>query len=129
MAISIDLGPLADICNQMVTENLDTVFAALADPTRRAILARLAQGEASVTALTLPFPISRPAVSKHLRVLERAGLVARGRDAQWRPCRLDAAPLRAAAQWIEGYRRFWDGSFDRLDDYIETLTQPERTAP
>ncbi len=113
----------------MVTENLDTVFAALADPTRRAILARLTQGEASVTALTLPFPISRPAVSKHLRVLERAGLVARGRDAQWRPCRLDAAPLRAAAQWIEGYRRFWDGSFDRLDDYIETLTQPERTAP
>src|SRR2546421_9970471 len=98
------------------TDRLDRVFAALADPTRRAILARLAASEASVTELARPFAMTLPAVSKHLRVLERAGLIARGRDAQWRPCRLEAGPLRDAADWMEPYRRFWDESFGRLDD-------------
>src|SRR2546430_12376242 len=96
------------------THRLDTVFAALADPTRRAILARLASGEASVTELGEPFDMSLPAISKHLKVLERAGLVARGREAQWRPRRLDAAPLKRAAGWLEDYRRFWEQGLDRL---------------
>ena len=105
----------------MNTERLDDTFAALADPTRRAILARLMAGEASVTELAEPFSISLPAVSKHLKVLEQAGLIARGREAQWRPCRLAADPLREVADWVEGYRRFWEQSqerYDRLDDYL-----------
>ena len=103
---------------------LDATFAALADPTRRAILARLARGEASVTELAEPFAMSMPAISKHLKVLERAGLVTRSRDAQSRPCRLHAAPLAAAASWIESYRKFWDDSFDRLDEYLRELQKP-----
>jgi DNA-binding transcriptional ArsR family regulator len=98
---------------------LDRTFAALADPTRRAILARLASGEATVTELAEPFEISLPAVSKHLKVLERAGLIARGRERQWRPARLEAGPLRGVAEWAEGYRRFWKESYDRLDEYLE----------
>jgi DNA-binding transcriptional ArsR family regulator len=105
----------------MQPDHLSNTFAALADPTRRAILARLATGEASVTELAEPFTMSMPAVSKHLKVLERAGLIARGREAQWRPCRLDAAPLKDVAGWIEHYRRFWDQSFDRLDAYLMEL--------
>src|SRR5213083_2081913 len=108
------------------THRLDTVFAALADPTRRAILARLASGEATVTELAEPFAMSLPAVSKHLKVLQRAGLIARGREAQWRPCRLEAAPLKDAAEWIEHYRRFWEESFDRLDDYLSELKTREK---
>jgi DNA-binding transcriptional ArsR family regulator len=99
-------------------DQLSSTFAALADPTRRAILARLASGEASVTQLAEPFEMSMPAVSKHLKVLERAGLIARGREAQWRPCRLEAAPLKEAADWVEEYRRFWEQSFERLDEYL-----------
>jgi DNA-binding transcriptional ArsR family regulator len=105
----------------MAPNRLDTVFAALADPTRRAILARLTVGEASVTQLAEPFAMSLPAVSKHLKVLERAGLIARGREAQWRPCRLEADPLKEVADWVDGYRRFWEASqerYDRLDDYL-----------
>src|SRR5262245_1753303 len=109
-----------------MSKNLDTTFAALADPTRRAILARLAEGEVSVTELAAPFEMSLPAISKHLKVLERAGLVIRGRDAQWRPCRLDAKPLQEVASYIEGYRRFWEESFDRLDDYLKTLQQKDK---
>jgi DNA-binding transcriptional ArsR family regulator len=105
---------------------LDATFAALADPTRRAILARLASGEASVTELARPFEMSLPAVSKHLKVLERAGLIARGRAAQWRPCRLEAAPLKDASDWLEEYRRFWEQSLDRLDDYLRELQTKER---
>jgi DNA-binding transcriptional ArsR family regulator len=105
----------------MAPDRLDLTFAALADPTRRAILARLAGGEASVTALAAPFAISLPAISKHLKVLERAGLIGRGRDAQWRPCRLEAAPLKEAALWLEQYHRFWEESFDRLADYLGEL--------
>ena len=105
---------------------LSTTLSALADPTRRAILARLASGEATVTELAEPFAISLPAVSKHLKVLERAGLIARGREAQWRPCRLEAAPLKDAAEWIEPYRRFWEESFDRLDDYLSELKTREK---
>jgi DNA-binding transcriptional ArsR family regulator len=104
---------------------LSATFAALADPTRRAILGRLASGEASVTQLAEPFEMSMPAVSKHLKVLERAGLIARGREAQWRPCRLEAAPLKEAADWVEEYRRFWEQSFDRLDDYLRELKNAE----
>jgi DNA-binding transcriptional ArsR family regulator len=100
---------------------LSTTFSALADPTRRAILARLASGEASVTELAEPFEMSLPAVSKHLKVLQRAGLIARGREAQWRPCRLKAAPLQNAADWIEHYRRFWEESLDRLDAYLKNV--------
>jgi DNA-binding transcriptional ArsR family regulator len=100
---------------------LDRTFAALADPTRRAILARLATGEASVTELGRPFRISLPAVSKHLKVLEQAGLIVRGRDRQWRPARLDAEPIREVAEWTDRYRRFWDESYDRLEDYLEEL--------
>src|SRR5437870_12231613 len=100
-------------------ERLSLTFGALADPTRRAILSRLAKGEASVTELAKPFEMSLPAISKHLKVLERAGLIARGREAQWRPCRLRAGPLKHAADWLEHYRRFWEQSFDRLDDFLE----------
>ena len=105
----------------MPTDTLDATFAALADPTRRAILARLASGEASVNELAEPFEITLPAVSKHITVLERAGLISRGRVAQSRPCRLEPAPLREAAGWVVQYRRFWEGSFDRLDDYLREL--------
>src|SRR5262245_36363980 len=104
---------------------LDATFAALADPTRRAILARLTAGEASVTELAAPFDMSQPAVSKHLKVLERAGLISRGRDAQRRPCRLEARPLKAATDWLEGYRRFWEGSFQRLDTLLDELKAKE----
>src|SRR3990170_8035554 len=103
------------------TEQLDRTFAALADPTRRAILARLASGEATVTELAAPFDISLPAVSKHLKVLERAGLIARARERQWRPARLEATPLRDVAEWTERYRRFWEESYERLDEYLEDL--------
>jgi DNA-binding transcriptional ArsR family regulator len=105
----------------MSPDRLSSTFAALADPTRRAILARLTLGEASVTDIAEPFEMSLPAVSKHLKVLERAGLIARGREAQWRPCRLEAGPLKDVAAWIEHYRRFWEQSFDRLDDYLLEL--------
>jgi len=104
---------------------LSATFAALADPTRRAILARLASGEASVTEIAEPFEISLPAVSKHLKVLERAGLVVRSRDAQWRPCRLDAAPLKQVADWTERYREMWEQRFDRLDEYLRGLNPQE----
>jgi DNA-binding transcriptional ArsR family regulator len=107
-------------------DQLSTTFAALADPTRRAILARLASGEVSVTELADPFEMSLPAVSKHLKVLERAGLIARGRDAQWRPCRLSAGPLRDVADWVEHYRRFWTESFDRLDDYLHEVQKSQK---
>ena len=103
------------------TDQLNRTFAALADPTRRAILARLAGGEASVTALAEPFEMSLPAISKHLKVLERAGLIARGRERQWRPARLEAKPLREVAEWTERYRRFWEESYDRLDEYLDKL--------
>jgi DNA-binding transcriptional ArsR family regulator len=105
---------------------LSATFAALADPTRRAILARLASGEVSVTELAEPFAMSLPAVSRHLKVLERAGLIARGREAQWRPCRLEAGPLKDVAGWAEHYRRFWEQSLDRLDDYLRELKNKER---
>jgi len=104
-----------------VTERLDRTFGALADPTRRAILARLAKGEASVTELAEPFEMSLPAVSKHLKVLERAGLVSRGRERQWRPARLRAALIREVAEWTDRYRRFWDERYDRLDEYLDEL--------
>ena len=110
----------------MAQDHLSTTFAALGDPTRRAILARLASGEASVTELGKPFEMSLPAISKHLKVLENAGLIARGRDAQWRPCRLAPAPLKDAAEWLEKYRRFWEESFDRLDDYLRELQKKEK---
>ena len=109
----------------MSPDRLSATFAALADPTRRAILARLAAGEASVTELGQPFAMSLPAISKHLKVLERTGLIARGQRAQWRPRRLDAAPLKDAAQWLEHYRRFWEQSFDRLEDYLGELQTKE----
>ncbi len=111
----------------MSPHRLDSTFAALADPTRRAILARLATGEASVQSIAEPFEMSLPAVSKHLKVLERAGLIARGREAQWRPARLEAGPLKEAADWLAGYRRFWDESLDRLNDYLlETRTKGKK---
>jgi len=110
----------------MSPDRLSTTFAALADPTRRAILARLALGEAAVGELAEPFDMSLPAVSKHLKVLERAGLIARGREAQWRPSRLEAGPLKAAADWIEHYRRFWEQSLDRLGDYLRELKAKEK---
>jgi DNA-binding transcriptional ArsR family regulator len=106
---------------EMQTDPLTATFSALADPTRRAILARLASGEATVTELAEPFQMSLPGVSKHLKVLEIAGLIVKGRDAQWRPCRLEGKPLRDVAAWLETYRRFWDESFDRLDDYLQEL--------
>jgi len=107
-------------------DRLTATFAALADPTRRAILARLASGETSVTELARPFDMTLPAVSKHLKVLERAGLISRTREAQWRPCRLAAAPLGEVAEWVEHYRRFWEESFDRLDEYLVELKGKER---
>ncbi|QMV18460.1 metalloregulator ArsR/SmtB family transcription factor [Granulicella sp. 5B5] len=112
-----------------MTDPISTTFAALADPTRRAILARLALGETSVTELAEPFEMSLPAVSKHLRVLEHAGLISRGREAQWRPCKLEAEPLRQASDWLEFYRRFWEQSFDRLEEYLQRVQaeQPSKT--
>jgi DNA-binding transcriptional ArsR family regulator len=106
-------------------DRLSIIFAALADPTRRAILARLAQGETSVGELARPFAISAPAVTKHLKVLERAGLITRGREAQWRPCRLEAAPLKEAADWVEQYRRHWEERLDRLEAYLRTFEEQE----
>jgi len=105
---------------------LSATFSALADPTRRAILARLASGEISVTKLAEPFEMSMPAISKHLKVLERAGLIARGREAQWRPCRLEAGPLKDVSDWVEKYRQFWEESFDRLDIYLAELQAKEK---
>jgi DNA-binding transcriptional ArsR family regulator len=110
----------------MASDQLSTTFAALADPTRRAILARLATGERSVTELAEPFEMSMPAVSKHLRVLERAGLIARGREAQWRPCRIEAGPLKDVAAWTERYRHIWEARLDRLDDYLKELKEKEK---
>jgi len=110
----------------MNADALSATFAALADPTRRAILARLASGESSVLDLARPFDISLPAVSKHLKVLERAGLIERGREAQWRPCRLQANPLKGVADWVEFYRRFWEESLDRLDSYLKELQREDK---
>ena len=109
-----------------MTDQLSITFAALADPTRRAILARLASGQCSVTELAEPFEMSLPAVSKHLRVLERAGLIARGREAQWRPCRIEAAPLKEVAEWTERYREIWEKRFDSLETYLQHLKAKER---
>lgn len=119
----------------MTEDALSVTFAALADPTRRAILARLAEGTATVKELSEPFTMSAPAISKHLRVLERAGLISQGREAQWRPCKLEPAPLKAVADWTERYRQFWEDSFDRLDAYLgelqsksnESVTKPARS--
>jgi DNA-binding transcriptional ArsR family regulator len=110
----------------MASDQLSTTFAALADPTRRAILARLASGECSVTELAHPFDMSMPAVSKHLRVLERAGLIARGREAQWRPCRIEPGPLKDVAEWAERYRHIWEARLDRLGDYLNELKEKEK---
>jgi DNA-binding transcriptional ArsR family regulator len=107
----------------MAADSLSAIFAALADPTRRAILARLSSGPATVKELSEPFAMSGPAISKHLRVLESAGLIARGRDAQWRPCRIEPAPLKQVAGWLEGYRRFWDANYERLDEYLQHLKE------
>ena len=109
--------------NMVSVDPLSMTLSALADPTRRAILARLSQGEATVNELAAPFDISLPAVSRHLKVLETAGLIARGRAAQWRPCRLEAAPLKAVDGWLERYRRLWDGSFDKMDAYLAQITK------
>ena len=113
----------------LAADSLDATFAALADPTRRAILARLASGEASVTELAEPFDMSQPAISKHLKVLEGAGLISRGRDAQRRPCRIEAKPLADANEWLERYRKFWEARFERLDDLLEEMTAEERARP
>src|SRR5688500_1134851 len=113
----------------MSSEQLDLTFAALADPTRRAILARLASGDASVMELAEPFDMSLPAVSKHLKVLERAGLVVKSRDAQWRPCKLQAAPLKDAADWVNQYQQFWRDSLDRLDDYLKDIQRKKPSKP
>jgi len=110
----------------VTADQLSSTFAALADPTRRAILARLARGEATVTELAEPFEMSLPAVSKHLKVLERAGLISRTKDAQWRPCRLEAAPLASATDWLERYRQFWSESFDRLDDHLREIQKGQQ---
>lgn len=109
----------------MTSDHLNLTFAALSDPTRRAILARLAKGEATVTQIAEPFAMSLPAITKHLKVLERAGLITRGKEAQWRPCKLEAKPLRNASDWIEQYRAFWEESFDRLEDYLQEIQQKE----
>ena len=109
----------------MPSDQLTATFSALADPTRRAILARLSKGQTSVTELAEPFEMTLPGISKHLKVLERAGLIARGREAQWRPCRLEAEPLKRASDWIEQYRRFWEESFDRLDEYLKEVQAKE----
>jgi DNA-binding transcriptional ArsR family regulator len=111
----------------MEADHLSVTFAALADPTRRAILARLAQGEASVTELAKPFDLSLPGISKHLKVLQRAGLITQSRNAQWRPCRLEGARLKEAAEWVGDYRRFWDESFQRLDEVLQDLMKKEKT--
>ena len=113
----------------MTPTSLDTTFAALADPTRRAILSRLASGEASVLELAEPFAMSQPAISKHLKVLERAGLISRGRDAQRRPCRIEAQPLAEATVWLEEYRRFWEGRFQRLDDLLDEMKSKSTPKP
>ena len=110
----------------MQSTDLSLVFSALADPTRRAILARLVEGEATVTELAAPFPMSGQAVGKHLRVLERAGLIARGREAQWRPCRLEATPLKDVVEWAETFRKFWETSYARLDTYLEQMKEKEK---
>jgi DNA-binding transcriptional ArsR family regulator len=110
----------------MATDHLSSTFAALADPTRRAILARLSSGEASVTQLAEPFEMSMPAISKHLKVLERVGLIARSREAQWRPCQLHAAPLREVADWVDHYRRFYEESLDRLDEYLRDVQSKKK---
>jgi DNA-binding transcriptional ArsR family regulator len=110
----------------MAADHLSSTFAALADPTRRAILARLAHGEASVTELAKPFDLSLPGISKHLKVLQRAGLITQGRNAQWRPCRLEPARLQEAAEWVGEYRRFWDERFQRLDEVLQELIQEEK---
>ena len=113
----------------MATDHLSTTFAALADPTRRAILARLSRGDATVKDLAKPFDMTLPAVSKHLKVLERAGLVQRGREAQWRPCRLHAKPLRQVADWVEQYRQFWEQRLDRLESYLAELQATTKKSP
>ena len=113
----------------MSADHLSATFAALADPTRRAILARLARGDATVTDLAKPFDMSQPAISKHLKVLERAGLVTKGREAQWRPCTLNAAPLRDVDAWMQDYRAHMEASLDRLGDYLRTLTDPPHITP
>lgn len=113
----------------MTADKLSATFAALADPTRRAILGRLAKGQSSVTELASPFKMTMPAISKHLKVLEKAGLIERGRDAQWRPCRLKAKPLEEAAGWIDQYRQFWEESFDRLDAYLQEIQRKQADAP
>jgi DNA-binding transcriptional ArsR family regulator len=113
----------------MTTDRLSSIFSALADPTRRAILARLASGEASVGELSEPFQMSKPAVSKHLKVLEQAGLIAKSRAAQWRLCRLEGAPLREVADWMEPYRSFWDESFSRLDDHLRRMKADKENQP
>lgn len=110
----------------MPADRLSPVFAALADPTRRAILARLSLGETTVKELMQPFDMSPPAITKHLKVLEKAGLISRGREAQWRPCRLAAKPLKGVSDWVEEYRRYWEQSFDRLDDYLSELQSKEK---
>lgn len=110
----------------MQLDTLSTTFSALADPTRRAILSKLTTGEASVTELAKPFNMTMPAITKHLKVLERAGLIERGREAQWRPCRLRAEPLKEIGDWVEHYRAFWEASFDRLDAYLKTVTSKEK---
>jgi DNA-binding transcriptional ArsR family regulator len=110
----------------MSSDALSLTFSALADPTRRAILARLSKGEASVTKLARPFDMTLPGISKHLKVLQRAGLIDRGREAQWRPCRLAAKPLKEVADWVEQYRRFWEERLDRLDDYLKVLQKTEK---
>jgi DNA-binding transcriptional ArsR family regulator len=112
-----------------VADQLSTTFAALADPTRRAILSRLTTGEASVTELAQPFDMSLPAVTKHLKVLQRAGLISQGREAQWRPCKLEAKPMREAAEWMEPYRRHWEQRFDRLDEYLRETANKGTRAP
>jgi len=131
MALDVRIGLyiINWLYNQMVispSKRLDATFAALADPTRRAILARLASGEASVTELVKPFAMSQPAISKHLKVLEHAGLISRGRDAQRRPCRIEAKPLAEANGWLEGYRQFWEGSFQRLDALLDEMKVKEK---
>lgn len=115
------------LVNYMATDRLSTTFAALADPTRRAILARLALGEASVSELAKPFDISAPAISRHLKVLERSGLITRGREAQWRPCRIEPTALKEVDDWLERYRSFWEERFDRLDDYLRELQAKENS--
>ena len=112
----------------LAPDRLSSTFQALADPTRRAILSRLSQGEASVTELAAPFSMSRPAISKHLKVLERANLISRGKEAQWRPCKLEAAPLEAASNWVDQYRAMWEARFDRLDAYLKEVQAKEKKA-